>query len=446
MGHYSSEAIAAAFRKSGVNASALPVYNSNVLKVGRGNSTCKECLPLQLTAGSMVDHYLNHRQEGEKTLFFMTTGDGPCRLGQYQVFLNALIKKRQLRDLGVFCLTDEDNFSGFDDDFNKRTWESLVIGDVMQSIDLAIEAIAVDKKKAREILRKEWTGIVKVLESGNSIQFLEQLKEAAANLAEIEKKCSYKSAPKVALIGEIFVRNDEFSRMNLIQKLSEHGVIVKVAPVVEYLHYANYIIKKGLTTNPLSFAERVKFRIRETYQKKMELDMRQIMALSGLCDAHITDIDSIIDRGKNLVNPALTGETILTIGSALEEILDHVAGVISIGPFGCMPSRVAESILAVEMNITGKMSTNGKDLSHLQEEINELPFLAIETDGNPFPQIIQSRLEIFLLQTKRLHEKMQNLDFATRKSYADSFKKILYMYGNGFATDGNEYQHMAVVK
>ncbi|MCX5873403.1 MAG: hypothetical protein NTY51_09260, partial [Deltaproteobacteria bacterium] len=36
----------------------------------------------------------------------------------------------------------------------------------------------------------------------------------------------------------------------------------------------------------------------------------------------------------------------------------------------------------------------------------KLPFLAIETDGNAFPQIIEARLEAFSLQAKRLHEKM----------------------------------------
>jgi len=32
-----------------------------------------------------------------------------------------------------------------------------------------------------------------------------------------------------------------------------------------------------------------------------------------------------------------------------------------------------------------------------------LPFLAIESDGNPFPQIIQAKLEVFLMQAARIH-------------------------------------------
>ena len=42
----------------------------------------------------------------------------------------------------------------------------------------------------------------------------------------------------------------------------------------------------------------------------------------------------------------------------------------------------------------------------VMEEVPHLPFLAIESDGNPFPQVIEARLETFILQSFRLHEVM----------------------------------------
>jgi hypothetical protein len=33
-----------------------------------------------------------------------------------------------------------------------------------------------------------------------------------------------------------------------------------------------------------------------------------------------------------------------------------------------------------------------------------LPYLHIETDGNPFPQITQSKIEIFMLQASKLNK------------------------------------------
>ena len=48
----------------------------------------------------------------------------------------------------------------------------------------------------------------------------------------------------------------------------------------------------------------------------------------------------------------------------------------------------------------------------VMEEVSHLPFLAVESDGNPFPQVIEARLETFMLQSFRLHEVMQKYNTA----------------------------------
>jgi hypothetical protein len=88
--------------------------------------------------------------------------------------------------------------------------------------------------------------------------------------------------------------------------------------------------------------------------------------------------------------------------SGNEAIIDYIS--ISIGPFGCMPSRVAESILKKEMNVTGKSKIKGwEKKAYKYADIGEFPFLAVETDGSPFPQLIEANLEAFVLQAGRLH-------------------------------------------
>jgi hypothetical protein len=38
--------------------------------------------------------------------------------------------------------------------------------------------------------------------------------------------------------------------------------------------------------------------------------------------------------------------------------------------------------------------------------IGAFPFLAIETDGTPFPMLVEANLEAFIVQARRLHHKM----------------------------------------
>jgi len=111
------------------------------------------------------------------------------------------------------------------------------------------------------------------------------------------------------------------------------------------------------------------------------------MERSDLYTYRLDDVDHLISESRHLINPELTGEAVLTIGAALTEIIHQYCGVIAIGPFGCMPTRLSEAILSREMG-------------------TELPFLAIESDGNLFPQVITAKIEVFLLQALRLYEQM----------------------------------------
>jgi hypothetical protein len=142
--------------------------------------------------------------------------------------------------------------------------------------------------------------------------------------------------------------------------------------------------------------------IRDVIQRRIEKNIKKALAKSGFYEFSMIDVKAAVDSARHLIRPEMEGEAILTVGSALHEALDHVDGVISIGPFGCMPSRVAESVLNVEMNAEGKIRAGGKAKN--AKKVDSIPFLAIETDGNMYPQIIQSKIEIFILQAERTRE------------------------------------------
>ena len=74
-----------------------------------------------------------------------------------------------------------------------------------------------------------------------------------------------------------------------------------------------------------------------------------------------------------------------------------------------MPGRVGEAILTESLNAEKlKQSKQNPWVGELMERHPSLPFLCLESDGNPFPQIIEAKLELFCLQVLRVH--------ATRKS------------------------------
>jgi hypothetical protein len=135
--------------------------------------------------------------------------------------------------------------------------------------------------------------------------------------------------------------------------------------------------------------------------------VQRCLALSGFYEPHAVDVAYLMEKGEQLVSPELSGEAILTVGSTLSEVGDEVHGVISIGPFGCMPCRIAESIVTHRLTHDKDRFSrhNGRFWATHKTEL-PLPFLAIESDGNAFPQVVEARLESLVLSAHRLKREM----------------------------------------
>ena len=235
---------------------------------------------------------------------------------------------------------------------------------------------------------------------------MKTLREEMEGLSTLRTKQVLKDATRIALVGEIFVRRDDFSRQHLVEKLARKGVVVRTAPVTEWLHYTDYCIAQGLN-GPVSLRKRLAMQVKKMVMRKDERLIGRLLALSGFHDGRHIQVDHLVSRGSSLLHPQMTGEAILTISSALTEVGDSAHGVISIGPFGCMPCRIAESILTYRLvEEKENFSLDKGDFWAANKDRLPLPFLAIESDGNPFPQLVETRLESLLLSANRLKESL----------------------------------------
>jgi predicted CoA-substrate-specific enzyme activase len=407
MGKRNTTAVAAILRANGLNAIALPVSDREVLLTGRKSTTCKECLPYILTTGSFMNYIRTRTDEKKVSLFFLPTGGGPCRLGQYCRALDHLIEKEQLKNVAVFVITDENGYAGLGASTLLRAWLAMVTGDVFEQIRSTVAVAAENPPKALELVEEVWSDLLLHFEGKYSMRYSTFLSNCAQKLSTVKLKKSHKEIPTVSLIGEIYVRQDEFSRKNIVDYLENEGIRVRIAPVSEYLCYSNFVVNTGLGEREFSFKEKIKMRLTAEVQQWWETRIKSILGNSGLYHPENIDIEKTIHSAEHLMDQNFRGETILTVGLGIREILHDCCGVISIGPFGCMPSRMAESILKKEMTIEGKLraGSSPQELA-VFDGINKLPFLAIETDGSPFPQLVEANMEAFVIQAKRIHELM----------------------------------------
>jgi predicted CoA-substrate-specific enzyme activase len=413
MGRYTAEIVAAAFRGFGIRITALPPPDHEVLELGKDHTLCKECLPLQLTVGSLIKYIRTKRDEEELLAYFMPTASGPCRFGQYSTFVENMIRKVGIRRAAVFSLSGENSYGEVEgESVVARMWSCIVIADIMEEIYSVLLTCAAHPVSAREVFWSEWDRIKGAVEKGVHFRKLTALiRTVADRLGEIPLLMNPAETPTILITGEIYVRHDDLSRQYLVEKLAEKGFIVRVSSNIEWLYYADWCYRKGLTPFRIGPCERLSLMIRNAVMRKKERVIRKIMTRSGLVEDRLEDLNRTIDCGRAFIHPRLAGETILTLGAAITEILDHCCGVIALGPFGCMPNRIAEAILSSEMRSKVKKRVAGSPwwMETLLDRIEVLPFLAIESDGNPFPQIIMAKLETFLLQAARVHREIMAL-------------------------------------
>lgn len=426
MGRFTSEAAAAAYRGAGIHSSALPPSDEETLKIGRGNTSCKECLPLLLTTGSLLKYLDERGMKDELLIYFMPTASGPCRYGQYSVFLNDLIARLRLKNITLYSLSAENSYADLDgQNITARLWACIVVADIFEEMYSLLLTNAVDRESSMEIFERAWKMVINVFETLTTFKkMMEDLNRAAEILKGIEVKRPAKETPIILLTGEIYVRHDDISRQFLTEELAKKGFAVKVSTLAEWVYYTEWCVKNRVSTGYYSRRDRLFLFLRTLYMKRHEKKIREIFSKSGLCLNKLEDVDHIINHTKHLISPQLVGEAILTTGAAINEVLDHYCGAIAIGPFGCMPNRLSEAILTGEMNMKGKIraGTENHKIRYLSQRINELPFLAIESDGSRFPQIITAKLEAFLLQAGRVHKEMKKAEHLC----ASGFKKSDY--------------------
>jgi len=409
MGRLSTEAMAAVFRHAGYHVAPHPPADDAVLKLGRSHSSCKECLPLILTAGTLLHYVRTRKKQDETVVYMMPTASGPCRFGQYAVFLNDLIRQYEIPDVAVFSLTSDNSYFGMGNGFNyDKAWWAVVIADIMEDIRSMLLTNAVDSVGAMTVFEGTWQTIVDAIETKNFIPLVRVLRNEMRRLSDIPTRKAFHDVPKILLTGEIFVRRDSFSRRYLTEWMAENGFAVLCSPVSEWIHYTDFMINIDGNWKNMTLRERMRFKIRCWLMGIYENRLADTLSSSGLVEDRPVDLKRIIQTASPYFSTNLGGEAILTIGSSLSEIATEVCGVIAIGPFGCMPNRVSESILNQIMTRRDKLKSglSSRRLSAILSDTDDLPFMAIESDGSPFPQLIHAQLEAFCQRAQRLHKRM----------------------------------------
>ena len=395
MGRLSAEMIGATLRGLGINAQTMPVPDVYTLQMARNHASGKECLPSHLVLGSALKYLSSDKyRKDEIYILFVPTTTGPCRTGQYFVFFENLFRDLRLENVVIFTLDSDNSYTELGPVFTKHVWWATIIGDYMKDIETALRTCAADPAEAMRIYDQTWQKLIDVAED-DITKAAPVLKEIAGDISRIPLARRMEDCPKVLIVGEIYVRRDDFAVDELIQQLSGHGIIGKVSNVAEWFYYCDFVrhheLKKKLGLMPwyrrgFSVEARgiMNWNIEEAYKHHVEKTVREALSRTGLLPQAPHNMKKIMKNAEgHFVSRELYSEISISSGVAATAMMDGYSGIVNISPFACLIGRVIEGLFtpwARERNY---------------------PAISIEIDGNLLPPNVLHKMEIFMLNVKR---------------------------------------------
>jgi predicted CoA-substrate-specific enzyme activase len=381
--------VVAAFKACGVEAEVFPESDEETLYWGRKLTSGKECYPCILTTGDMVKLVKDPNFDHERAAFFMPSGNGPCRFGQYHRFHRLILDDLGFHHVPIYSPNqDETLYSDLGimgSQFTRLGWQGIVAVDLLMKKLLETRPYEKERGKTDQVYQESLKRICEAILKGEDLE--EALRRGVEQFNQIEVD-GLGTKPLIGIVGEIFVRLNRFANEDVIRKIEQFGGEAWIAPLTEWILYINTIAKKR-SLKKKSFSNLLKVFLTDYYQKKDEHHLEKIFK-GQLRKFGEPKTKSIFKKAKPYLDSSFEGEAILSVGKTIDFARRGASGIVNIMPFTCMPGTIVSTIL-----------------KRYREENHNIPILNMAYDGQEQTNSL-TRLEAFMYQAKEFQNRKNN--------------------------------------
>ncbi len=337
-------ALKAAFECCGIPSQVLPESDKESVDIGRRYVSGKECYPYLVTAGDMLKKVLAPGFVPEEAAFFMPSGTGPCRFGQYNISQKLLLEEFGMEKVPIFAPNQDVEFyrdlgiAG--SSFSVVAWRGIVAYDLLIKCLHETRPYEKSEGSAEEAYRVYFKKIERGLHGSNG-DLDGVLRNMRKDFMSIPRRPGRR--PLIGVIGEIFVRTHRFSNEDLVKKIESFGGEAWLAPIEEWVSYVNAMsLRKALIKKRRS--DMMNIFLKSFMQQRIEHRSRKYFKgfLKTLKEPKTKDI---LRKASPYVHESFEGETVLSIGKAVDLIEQGASGIVNAMPFGCMPGTIVTALL-----------------------------------------------------------------------------------------------------
>ena len=375
--------VAAAFRACGVESHVLSKSDSRTQELGLRYTSGKECYPCALTTGDMLKKLMDDGADPAKAAFFMPSGNGPCRFGQYHRFHRLVMDELGYEQVPIYApdqsevFYEELNMAG-GSDFVRMAWQGCV------SVDLLIKALhetrpyEANPGETDRVYQKHLKLVERTIEERGDL--MAAMAGARREFAAVPKNNGVRR-PVVGLVGEIYTRLNHFSNENVVRAIEELGGEAWMAGFCEWVLYSNFIaMQKAKVTRNLGAVKNLW--IENFFQQKDEHNLGKPWHgfLKTLEEPKTSDV---MKMAHPYLHPSFEGEAILSVGKSRDMLQRGASGVVNVIPFTCMPGNIVNALM-----------------KRFREDHGNLPYLPLSMDGQE-QSGTRTRLEAFMHQVSQ---------------------------------------------
>jgi predicted nucleotide-binding protein (sugar kinase/HSP70/actin superfamily) len=389
-----SFALAAAFRSCGQPSEVLPLADQHAMELGRRFTTGKECLPCIVTTGDMLKKLESNDCNPEKSAFFMPGGSGPCRFGQYNCLHRQVLKEIGHPTIPVISPSQDksfyEDFKQFKKDPTRMAWNGIAAIDVLAKAKLAIRPYEITPGETDSVYNDFMNRVCQSIENGESEKQMACLmKTAAAEFRRIKTDRST-TRPHICIVGEIYVRSHTVSNNFLIQRLEAMGAQCSLSSFAEWMYYTNFTRKRSSLREGQfkTFAFNwIKDRVQQNMERRLSSPFVEFIP-----DMEEAPVEEALKLANPYIHDSFEGEAALSVGKMIEYAHHGADGLISVGPFTCMPTTIVTAVMK-------KLTT----------DLHGIPAITLTFDGQGDPTL-DTRLEAFVDQAKSFQARKHSSD------------------------------------
>ena len=302
------------------------------------------CYPAVLVIGQFMDALLSGKYDPHKTALIMFQTGGGCRASNYISLIRKALKKAGMEYVPVisFSLAGLERHPGFRLSVRKlhRMLYAVLYGDLLMSLVNQVRPFEREKGRA-EALAGQWTDrLGRELGETSRVSY----RRVKANYREIvrsfaEVPADRRPAPRVGIVGEIFVKYSPLANNDLERFLIREGAETVVPGLLDFCLYAVY---NSLAMHDLYGGHWLRsLAIRPVWRFLNHKRDAVSRALTEGGFEGFTPFDQVVEGAGDVISQAVKmGEGWLLPAEMLELARSGCKNIVCTQPFGCLPNHI----------------------------------------------------------------------------------------------------------